>query len=73
MISLVLFMTLIFTIEGGKSNYIKLESKLSGTSPKSTSVQVYHQIRLNTETSSVILSVHGSHTEPSLDFQIQVC
>ena len=28
MISLVLFMTLILTLEGGKLNYIKLESKL---------------------------------------------
>ena len=47
MISLVLFMTLIFTIEGGKSNYIKLESKLSGTSPKSTSVQLYPPVALH--------------------------
>lgn len=73
MISLVLFTTLIFTIEGGKSNYIKLESKLSSTSPKSTSVQVYHVIRLNTRTTLVILSVHGNQTEPSLDFQIRSC
>ena len=54
MISLVLFMTLILTLEGGKLNYIKLESKLSSTSSKSTSVQDYHVIRLNTITTLVI-------------------
>ena len=72
MISLVLFMTLIFTIEGGNSN-LTLNWNLCSTSPKSTSFQVYHVKKLSTRTTSVILSVHWNQTEPWLDFQILGC